>query len=80
LSASPFPCDERQDLGTGLAPFDSAHPLETFPSSSRAYALASDSTKSRKAYRDFLARWKDADADIPVLIEAKREYAKLAAK
>ncbi len=47
--------------------------------SARAYALAGDSTRSRKAYQDFLARWKDADPDIPILIEAKREYAKLAA-
>ena len=27
--------------------------------------------KSRKAYQDFFALWKDADADIPILIEAK---------
>ena len=29
------------------------------------------------AYKDFLALWKDADADIPILIAAKAEYAKL---
>jgi len=43
----------------------------------RAYALQNDATKARKAYQDFLALWKDADADIPILQEAKAEYAKL---
>jgi serine/threonine protein kinase/tetratricopeptide (TPR) repeat protein len=43
----------------------------------RAWALAGDVPKSRKAYQDFLARWKDADPDIPILQEAKQEYAKL---
>ena len=33
--------------------------------------------KARKAYQDFFALWKDADADIPILKEAKAEYAKL---
>jgi predicted Zn-dependent protease len=43
----------------------------------RAYALQGDTTKARAAYRDFLALWKDADYDIPVLQQAKAEYAKL---
>jgi tetratricopeptide (TPR) repeat protein len=43
----------------------------------RAAAIAGDATKSRKAYQDFFALWKDAEADIPILIEAKREYEKL---
>ncbi len=43
----------------------------------RAYALQSDTAKSRAAYQDFLALWKDADPDIPILIQAKAEYAKL---
>lgn len=33
--------------------------------------------KARAAYENFLALWKDADADIPILIAAKLEYAKL---
>jgi hypothetical protein len=33
--------------------------------------------RSRKAYQDFLALWKDADSDLPVLQEAKQEYEKL---
>jgi tetratricopeptide (TPR) repeat protein len=36
---------------------------------SRTHALA--------AYKDFLALWKDADPDVPILITAKAEYAKL---
>ena len=43
----------------------------------RAYALQADKTKARRAYQDFFALWKDADADIPILIAAKSEYAKL---
>jgi tetratricopeptide (TPR) repeat protein len=43
----------------------------------RAYALQGDSAKARTAYQDFFALWKDADSDIPVLIAAKSEYAKL---
>ncbi len=43
----------------------------------RAYALQGDSTKARAAYQDFLALWKAADPDVPILIQAKAEYAKL---
>jgi DNA-binding winged helix-turn-helix (wHTH) protein/tetratricopeptide (TPR) repeat protein len=43
----------------------------------RAYALRGDIGKARIAYNDFLALWKDADPDIPILKQAKGEYAKL---
>jgi len=43
----------------------------------RAYALSEDKTKARSAYEDFLALWKDADPDIPILEQAKAEHAKL---
>ena len=43
----------------------------------RAYAVSGDTTKSRTKYQDFFALWKDADPDIPILKEAKAEYAKL---
>jgi tetratricopeptide (TPR) repeat protein len=43
----------------------------------RAYALQKDTAKSKIAYQDFLALWKDADPDIPILQQAKAEYAKL---
>jgi hypothetical protein len=45
--------------------------------SGRAYALAGDNSKAKTAYQDFLTLWKDADPDIPILIAAKSEYAKL---
>jgi serine/threonine protein kinase/tetratricopeptide (TPR) repeat protein len=43
----------------------------------RAKALAGDTAAARKSYQDFLTLWKDADPDIPVLKQAKSEYAKL---
>jgi eukaryotic-like serine/threonine-protein kinase len=43
----------------------------------RAHALSGDTAKARTAYQDFLALWKDADPDIPILKEAKAEYEKL---
>jgi serine/threonine protein kinase/Flp pilus assembly protein TadD len=43
----------------------------------RAYALQGDLAKSRVAYQDFLTLWKDADTNIPILKQAKAEYAKL---
>jgi predicted Zn-dependent protease/predicted Ser/Thr protein kinase len=43
----------------------------------RAYVLQGDAAKARTAFQDFLTLWKDADPDIPILIAAKSEYAKL---
>jgi serine/threonine protein kinase/tetratricopeptide (TPR) repeat protein len=43
----------------------------------RAYALEGDAAKARTAYQDFFAAWKDADADVPILKQAKAEYVKL---
>ncbi|MGA2098175.1 MAG: hypothetical protein ABSH39_17875 [Candidatus Acidiferrum sp.] len=43
----------------------------------QAYAMEGDREKSRKAYDNFFVTWKDADPDIPILIAAKAEYAKL---
>ena len=43
----------------------------------RATVMQGDAAKARKAYQDFFALWKDADGDIPALIEAKKEYEKL---
>jgi tetratricopeptide (TPR) repeat protein len=43
----------------------------------RAYAMQGNPVKARAAYQDFLALWKDADPDIPILKQAKAEYAKL---
>jgi serine/threonine protein kinase/tetratricopeptide (TPR) repeat protein len=43
----------------------------------RAYVVSGDTAKAKTAYRDFLNLWKDADPDVPILKEAKAEYAKL---
>jgi hypothetical protein len=43
----------------------------------RAYVLAGDSAKAKAAYQEFFGLWKDADPDIPILKQAKAEYAKL---
>ena len=43
----------------------------------RAYAIQGDTAKAKAAYQDFLTLWKDADPDIPILKQAKAEYAKL---
>jgi len=43
----------------------------------RAYAESGDTAKARAAYQDFFTLWKDADSDVPVLKEAKAEFAKM---
>jgi serine/threonine protein kinase/tetratricopeptide (TPR) repeat protein len=43
----------------------------------RAHALAGETAKAKIAYQDFLRLWKDADQDIPILKQAKSEYASL---
>lgn len=43
----------------------------------RAFSMSGDKTKAKAAYQGFLTFWKDADPDIPILIEAKNEYAAL---
>ncbi len=60
----------------GVAPNSPLHTLALL-GLGRAYALQGDSTKARQAYQDFFAKWKDADPDVPILKDAKAEYAKL---
>jgi eukaryotic-like serine/threonine-protein kinase len=43
----------------------------------RADAMQGNTVKARAAYQNFLTMWKDADPDIPILQQAKAEYAKL---
>jgi eukaryotic-like serine/threonine-protein kinase len=43
----------------------------------RTYQMTGDTAKAKAAYQDFFALWKDADTDIPILKDAKAEYAKL---
>jgi eukaryotic-like serine/threonine-protein kinase len=43
----------------------------------RAYALVGDNGNARKAYQDFFDLWKNADATVPFVAEARQEYDKL---
>jgi eukaryotic-like serine/threonine-protein kinase len=43
----------------------------------RAFTLSGETTKAKSAYQDLLTLWKDADADLPIVQQAKVEYAKL---
>jgi tetratricopeptide (TPR) repeat protein len=40
----------------------------------RAAVLSGDTAGARKSYQDFFALWKDADPDLPVLVQARKEY------
>ena len=43
----------------------------------RSLARAGNLSAARTAYQDFLALWKNADLDVPILAQAKAEYSKL---
>ena len=60
----------------GIDPMGLIHPLAKL-GMGRAYVITGDTAKARAAYQDFFALWKDADADVPILKEARTEYAKL---
>jgi tetratricopeptide (TPR) repeat protein len=60
----------------GVDPFSPAHAL-AYLGLARSATVSGDTAKSRKSYQDFFALWKDADQDLPVLIQAKKEYEQL---
>ena len=60
----------------GQAPLSVLYPLAHL-GLARAAVMNGDATKARQAYQDFFTIWKDADADLTVLIEAKKEYEKV---
>lgn len=60
----------------GYAPMSPLYPLAHL-GLARAATSQNDTAKARRAYEDFFALWKDADNDVPVLIEAKQEREKL---
>ncbi|MBL8203209.1 MAG: protein kinase [Blastocatellia bacterium] len=60
----------------GWSPASPLYPLAHL-GLARAALLQGDTAKARKSYQAFFALWKDADADLPVLIAAKKEYEKL---
>jgi len=60
----------------GIDPLSPMYPL-AYLGMARAYSRQGKSAQSRAAYERFFDLWKDADANLPVLLEARREYAKL---
>ncbi|HEX2268271.1 MAG TPA: tetratricopeptide repeat protein, partial [Pyrinomonadaceae bacterium] len=60
----------------GQGPLSLLYPLAHL-SLARASAMQGDTAQARKSYQEFFALWKDADHDIPILVEAKREFEKL---
>jgi eukaryotic-like serine/threonine-protein kinase len=56
-----------------IDPFSPVHALAHL-CLGRAAVLKGDTAAARKAYQDFFALWKDADQDLPVLVEARKEY------
>ena len=59
--------------GESLGTFSSIYPVSHL-GLARAAVLQGDTAKARKTYQDFFALWKYADPEIPLLIEAKKEY------
>lgn len=60
----------------GQAPLSQLYPLAHL-GMARAAVIGGDSARAKKSYQDFLGIWKDADADLPALIEAKNENNKV---
>jgi hypothetical protein len=60
----------------GIGPIDPVRPMARLQLA-RAFKMSGDTAKAGNAYQDFLTLWKDADRDIPILIQARAEYAKL---
>jgi tetratricopeptide (TPR) repeat protein len=60
----------------GQAPLSALYPLAALELA-RASAMMGDTAKARQSFQDFLAMWKEADADLPILIEAKKEFEQL---
>jgi tetratricopeptide (TPR) repeat protein len=60
----------------GVDPLSAFYPLAHL-GAARAFVLQKDTAHARTAYQDFFAAWKDADPDVPILKQAKSEYAEL---
>jgi hypothetical protein len=60
----------------GVDPLSPDYPL-AWLGAARGYALCNNTPESRDAYEHFFQAWKDADADVPALRQAKLEYGKL---
>jgi eukaryotic-like serine/threonine-protein kinase len=79
--AAKRPADAVQEFQKVLARRDWPRFSDAYPRAqlgvARAYVQQGDTAKARLAYQDVLATWKDADPDLPLVQQAKAEYAKL---
>jgi len=79
--AAKRPADAVQEFQKVLARRDWPRHSDAYPRAqlgvARAYAQQGDTAKAKLAYQDVLATWKNADADLPLVHQAKAEYAKL---
>ena len=79
--AAKRPADAVQEFHKVLARRDWPRHSDAYPRAqlgvARAYVQQGDTAKAKVAYQDVLATWKDADADLPLVQQAKAEYAKL---
>ena len=57
----------------GIDPFSPLHAL-AYLGRARASGLEGDPARTRAAYEEFFARWKDADGDLPIMVQARAEY------
>jgi serine/threonine protein kinase/tetratricopeptide (TPR) repeat protein len=73
LSAFQSALQSRGNLTAPAPPFYAQAQLGV----ARAYAMGGDKSNAKRVYQDFFATWKDADADLPMLVAAKKEYAAL---
>lgn len=71
-----FAVNELNPAGGGVFTFAKVYPLAEL-GLARERAMEGDKTGAATAYQNFLAEWKDADHDLPILKQAKAEYAKL---
>ncbi|HVF87834.1 MAG TPA: hypothetical protein VM866_09600 [Pyrinomonadaceae bacterium] len=60
----------------GQAPLSVLYPLAHL-GLAQAAAMTGDVSKARQSYQEFFALWKDADADLPMLTAARKEFEKL---
>jgi eukaryotic-like serine/threonine-protein kinase len=71
------PAEARKILDhRGQGPLSTLWPLAHL-ALARAAAMQGDAAQARKSYQDFFMLWKYADQDLPILVQAKREFKKL---
>jgi eukaryotic-like serine/threonine-protein kinase len=73
ISAFRSALQAKGNISAGVSPFYAQAQLGL----GRAQAMAGDKADAKQSYEGFFTTWKDADADLPMLVAAKKEYAAL---